>query len=258
MLAILKRWVLCRLPVITGLGLGSVRYRGFDARDDAYYQKFVKSQIDHPVKHQTLDWLHADETLPDTFSILDIGCGPGAMARLIETDKNLKERVRYTGLDQSDGALSYCKKKYPTHEFMKRDVLTDGLPEKPFDVIMLNEVIEHIPGYTDIIDQILARRPRIFILSTFAAIPERERDRRLWRPDTACYMNTYAFNKLHKYLRNAANGDLRIADFGPETYDRYWFPEKARILWYFRIVENVPELKPGDHSASNVCRGGAD
>lgn len=241
MLIGLKRWLLHRLPAITQQTGRTVRYRGFEAKPDEHYRNFVEKQIAHPVKRLTLDWLAADDRLPERFSLLDVGCGPGAMARLIEDHPALRERVAYVGLDQSYDALAYCARTFPPYRFVQRDVLRDGVPEEPFDVIMLNEVIEHLPDYREILKTLVDARPRIFVLSTFAVLPELDRDRRLWRPDAACYMNSYALHRLYAYLRGIAPGTLRVADFGMERFDRYWFPRKTRMVWYLQPENTVDE-----------------
>ena len=116
----------------------SVRYRAFSAAPDIL-DDFTTRQGDHPTKLLALRWLTSDPLLGETFSLLDIGCGPGVFARMIR-DAGLSDRIRYTGLDQSGSALDYCRSKYP-FRFLQRDLQTEGLPAEKFDVITIHEVV---------------------------------------------------------------------------------------------------------------------
>jgi SAM-dependent methyltransferase len=240
-----KRWVLYRLPVLLSTETRHVRYEAFQASDDAHYARFVASQRNGDAKKVLLDWLAADPLLNgDSFSLLDVGCGPGALYSMIQDDAVLRPRVRYSGVDQAEGAVRYADRTFPDARFFCRDVLRDGLPDEPFDVIAINEVVEHLSHYRPLLQLAAARKPKILVLCTFAAIPEYRRDRRLWRPDTRCYMNSYAAGPLQSFLRNEIAGELRTADFGTHEPQRYWFPKKAEILWYLR--------RPGEVASSST------
>ncbi len=232
----IKRWILFRLPAITGLNKDrNTEYTAFQAAPDSRYDKFIKSQIKSPAKKLLLEWLRNDDQLSqDSFSILDIGCGPGALMHMLQEDPELKGRAKYTGLDQAKGTIQYGAKVYTEGEFVQRDVITDGLPDEQFDVIAINEVVEHISGYEELLEAVKSHNPKIIILCTFAALPERKKDRRLWRPDTKCYMNSYALEPLLNFFHRVIGGEIRMANFGSYQTGRYWFPTKAEILWYCR------------------------
>jgi len=230
MLTLLRRWVSTRLPVMIPL-LRRVRYRGFSGRGIEFYRSFADKQSRNQRKIRAFEWMLADPALPERFTVLDVGCGPGGVAAVLRAHPEFAERVTYTGVDQNEDAIAFCRSEFPDRQFVVRDVLADGLPEGGFDVIMINEVVEHMPSYEPIFEAILARRPKVFVITSFGVVPEAADDRRLWRRDTQCYMNTYSAGRMYRFLRRRTR-DLMLWDEGTSVRGRYWFPVKAKILWY--------------------------
>lgn len=78
--------------------------------------------------------------------ILDMGCGNGALARLL-----LQKGYNVYGTDASPQGVAIAKKSYPD-KFFLQDISKDELPvelqHKKFDTIISTEVIEHLydPG----------------------------------------------------------------------------------------------------------------
>lgn len=233
-----RRWFSCRLPIILGTaGTRNVCYLGFDKEVDHKLLVEYGARKEGSQRVLTaLARLANDPLLSERFSLLDIGCGPGAIPHLLSRDEKLRERVAYTGIDQSNGAIAYCRKTFPNYHFEARDALRDGLPAGPFDVIMINGVVEHMPDYKDIVSAALDMRPKVFVLTTFGVIPQYDRDRRLWRPDMQCFMNSYAFMNVYRFLK-ARVRDLQVSDFGDLQISRYWFPRKTELMWYMRPID---------------------
>ena len=143
-----------------------VRYVSFTKKSDSDLDEYIEVQSKNPSKIQALDWLADDNLLDERFSLLDVGCGPGSLARMILRHPDLKNRVAYTGVDQSENAIRYCRDTMPkNYVIMCRDVLIEGLPEGSFDVIMINEVLEHISSYEEIIAAALEKKPKILIIN---------------------------------------------------------------------------------------------
>src|SRR5687767_11347863 len=90
------------------MGQKSVRYTAFDATTDVL-GNFIERQGEHPTKALALNWLEQDKTLPERFSLLDVGCGPGVFAKMVLNHPVLSSRISYTGIDQSENALAYCR-----------------------------------------------------------------------------------------------------------------------------------------------------
>ena len=196
----------------------------------------MKIRLNNPAKIQALDWLAKDPLLDGNFSLLDLGCGPGVIPQLVLKKQDLKSRVAYTGVDVSENALRYCRDRLPAdYIVLCRDVLNDGLPEGHFDVIMVNEVLEHLPSYKNLIAAALAKEPKIFIITTFAVLHGPKRDRTLWNAERQCYMNSYSFEKFFRYLRERVRCPILVCDVDRQTYDRYWFPRKELMVWYMHL-----------------------
>lgn len=230
----IKRWIETGLiPRLAGRK--QVRYLGWDVAteklDDA-----VKRQGDHPAKVLALDWLTREPALPERFSLLDVGCGPGVLAGMIQRHPSLSGRISYTGIDQSDSALERCRATYKgDFQFLKVNLQADPLPDR-YDVVTINEVIEHLPHYREVIDLALGLRPKVFILTTFGAIPGLRRDRVRWNQRHQSYMNSYSFEKLYEFLR-ARTDQLWVGDLGTQDFERYWFPRKTILVFYLRLSE---------------------
>lgn len=228
----LKRWV--QTGLLPRLGFNKqVRYLGWD-RTTEVLDDAVKRYGDHPTKALTLDWLAREPDLPEKVSLLDIGCGPGVLAGMIERHPALRARVAYTGVDQSEAALQYCRAHFPKdYQFLNVNLQREQPPGR-YDVAMIHEVVEHLPNYRDIIEAALALGPRIFVLTTFGAIPGLRRDRIRWNQQHQCYMNSYSFEKLYEYLRGKTS-QVWMADLGTQEFSRYWFPRKSLLAFYLKL-----------------------
>jgi ubiquinone/menaquinone biosynthesis C-methylase UbiE len=105
------------------------------------------------------DWLYAgahhafDEAtakyLPPGGDILDLGAGTGAnLGRLLDMDMPF---ASYTGVDVTEAMLAQARQKYaslPQAQFRRLDLMTDPLPEGPFDLVISTWALEHMadPG----------------------------------------------------------------------------------------------------------------
>jgi 2-polyprenyl-3-methyl-5-hydroxy-6-metoxy-1,4-benzoquinol methylase len=70
--------------------------------------------------------------------ILDVGCGPGWY-----TDK-LARFGKVTGLDLSEEAIEMAKARFPHITFIAGNIYDQLLPAKHFDVVVSQEVIDHV------------------------------------------------------------------------------------------------------------------
>ncbi|MBI2920191.1 MAG: methyltransferase domain-containing protein [Planctomycetes bacterium] len=238
MLKNLYYWFRYRLPA--GLRLvapNKVNYKSFSLKSDDEFARYNEARSKHPIKAILLEWLKHEALLGPKFTLLDIGCGPGVLTRTIFEDPELRDRVVYTGVDQSERALEYARRTFPQAKFEQRDVLERGLPEGTFDVVMINEVVEHMPDYEKAIDLAIAGGPKVFVLTAFAIMPEYAAHRVRWSPDGECYMNSYAWGRVQARLRKiAGNRPMLMADLGTIEFDRHWFPRKALSMFYLRLA----------------------
>jgi SAM-dependent methyltransferase len=247
MIKSLKRTLTARVPVsLKPQTQKKVLYAGFQKKDAPGFDEFVARQVQNPVKIKAIELLAQDGLLGGKLSLLDIGCGPGAVAQIIMNDPVLVNRISYTGVDVSRNAIGYLQSKIPEHfTAIEQDVVSHGIPEGRFDVIMLNEMLEHIHSYEQLVAAVIDRGPKVIVITTFGVLLDRKRDRRLWNRKTQCYMNSYAFERFYRYLRGKLACPIMIYDYETIADDRYWFPKKQLLLWYIRPAEpTIRFLKP--------------
>lgn len=71
-------------------------------------------------------------------SVLDIGCGDGAITGFLKLDNN----ISYIGIDVVEDLIERNKAKYPCHNFFKLNAVIDPLPE--VDLILCKDVLQHL------------------------------------------------------------------------------------------------------------------
>lgn len=118
----------------------------------------LKETLSHPQVYQTfqeaggffgarLKALKRQNVLADVKSIVDIGCGPGFIAR------HLPPGVRYTGFDLDQSYIEFARAKFGTDMIQFHcEPFDDAWARKlaPVDLVMMNGVLHHMPD-TDVI-----------------------------------------------------------------------------------------------------------
>lgn len=84
-------------------------------------------------------------------SVLDIGCGNGALA----CDVAARARAKVTGIDLCEANLRIARERYahPDVTYVHGDVRRD-LPPGPYDVVILSNVLEHIEPRVDFLRRV--------------------------------------------------------------------------------------------------------
>jgi SAM-dependent methyltransferase len=95
-------------------------------------------------------------------SVLDIGCGQGA---LLTTLRSEFPHIEPHGVDISPVAVELARKRVPDGRFWVLDTVKDRLNEK-FDLVVCSEVIEHIPDDRQTLSNIAAMTGKYLVLST--------------------------------------------------------------------------------------------
>jgi SAM-dependent methyltransferase len=94
--------------------------------------------------------------------VLDVGSGKGELAH----DLALRAGADVTGIDVKGASLAFARDRF-RHErvrFLERNAL-EVLPEGPFDVVVLSNVVEHLDARVDLLRRIArGLRPRCVLI----------------------------------------------------------------------------------------------
>lgn len=116
-----------------------------------FYDRFAQQFAQSRTPNQP-GWQRLLPFLPHSGRLLDVGCGHGRLARLLDQQGR---RVAYIGVDNSPQLLAIARTDaanlaIPT-TFVEADVTADGwiprLPAGPFDAVVAMAVLHHIPGW---------------------------------------------------------------------------------------------------------------
>ncbi|MFZ4808760.1 MAG: class I SAM-dependent methyltransferase [Hyphomicrobiaceae bacterium] len=112
------------------------------------------------------------ERIRDGEAVIDIGCGYGAVARSVAA---ARPGSRVLGVDYDDGRLAQAKSHPDTPSnlgFVKTDA-TVSVPDGPWDVVILSNVLEHIRDRPRFLRKLVATtQARRFLIR----VPHFERD----------------------------------------------------------------------------------
>lgn len=132
-----------------------------DHMDKLYYSKnpLVRFFHNQRISH-ILDIIPKGREL----RILDAGCGEG---HLIEKIHNLNPRHLLFGFDITKIALESAKKRVPEAKFSLQDLTKLNISKEFFDIIICQDVLEHIYDYKKVILNLinLLKKDGIFIIS---------------------------------------------------------------------------------------------
>jgi SAM-dependent methyltransferase len=144
---------------------------------------------------------------PKGSHVLDVGCGNGALTSDIAG--HVGEVVVY-GIDLVQENIDLAKEKYPGDNitYVCGDALTD-LPDKPFDVVILSNVLEHIERRVEFLSMLNQKyHPSHFLVR----VPCFDRD---WRVPLKKELGLdYRLDETHaiEYLYDQFAGELQEAN----------------------------------------------
>lgn len=80
--------------------------------------------------------------IPDSYSrVLEIGCGSGNFR------KNFSSNIEYWGIEPDHDAANMARKIYSTVLTGTYETSSDKIPKNYFDLVICNDVIEHMPDH---------------------------------------------------------------------------------------------------------------
>lgn len=102
----------------------------------------------------------------ENVKLLDIGCGMGYFTDIIS---NTFSNIDVTACDYSISAIKYANAHFPKIDFSVADIHELPYTEKYFDIIVLNNIFEHIPDIVSCLQKIsklLVNKNGYIIIST--------------------------------------------------------------------------------------------
>ncbi len=91
-------------------------------------------------------------TLEAPRRVLDLGCGPGNSTELLA---QRYPNAEILGLDSSPDMLSKARERLPQATFLEADIAS-WAPEKPFDLVFANAVLQWLPGHQTLFPRLLS------------------------------------------------------------------------------------------------------
>jgi SAM-dependent methyltransferase len=143
--------------------------------------------------------------------VLDIGCGIGALAHSIAS----RSDASVVAVDIEPGKIEQARREYAHAgiEYVVGDA-TDGVPGGPFDVVVLSNVLEHLPDRARFLHTVLSK---VAATRALIRVPLFERDWRVplkrelgveWRLDPT-HETEYTVESFRAEMEDAG---LRVTD----------------------------------------------
>jgi len=143
-------------------------------------------------------------------SVLDIGCGNGSFLKFIGTNRK-KPVSKLAGVDLSEKALAMSKETVPNGSFSALNI-ENGHLDDTFDLILCNDVLEHLNNDDQALRNIRQMAKRYFVCNTIQG-KMRESEREVG------HLRNYKKEELIKKLKVAGFNPLRIIEWGFPFYN---------------------------------------
>ncbi len=98
------------------------------------------NQADNEKRFEVMLNLMCREAKNATISLLDLGCGYGAMADYLIKNKK-SANILYNGIDISPKMIGKATELFPDQSFSTRDILQNPLPVESVDYVIMNGVL---------------------------------------------------------------------------------------------------------------------
>lgn len=153
--------------------------------------------------------------------ILEVGCGPGALAEALG---RWKPDARITGIDRDSAFIEFAREHVPGATFLEGDATALPFADASFDVTISNTVVEHVEPSAFFGEQLRVLRPGgvCLVLSSRRGIEVRAgclepsaREREFWKRVEA-FDDRFARLGVGKYAADEAELPKRMERFGFE------------------------------------------
>ena len=133
----------------------------------------------------------------DIKKVLEIGCGTGIYPI---KNKELFEKIDYTGTDISQSAIDYCKQN-SDFNFICGDFLKMDLKEH-YDLVFSHAVIDHVYDIDAFIEKTTSLSDNyVFINSYRGYFPNLHEHKMNWDAHDGCYYNDVSIKQIKRILQ---------------------------------------------------------
>jgi ubiquinone/menaquinone biosynthesis C-methylase UbiE len=121
------------------------------AKDDPYSVAVNINSNFHQRRFNATVALIKDFTKGDNIKILDLGCGEGHLTDVIKKENNSYDVY---GLDYAISAIDYAVDKFKNIDFIVADAYKPPYEDNYFDVVVCNNIWEHVPDPLSLLSKI--------------------------------------------------------------------------------------------------------
>jgi len=135
------------------------------AKDDPYSVADNINSNFHQRRFNSTVALIKEFTKGDNIRILDLGCGEGHLTDVIKKENSTYEVF---GLDYAITAIDYAVEKFKDIDFVVADAYKPPYPDNYFDVVICNNIWEHVPDPLSLLSVIsrITKNNGLLIIST--------------------------------------------------------------------------------------------
>lgn len=209
-----------------------------------YYERYVglspedfirRTQLENPHEMERAQRI-ADALPGDVASVLDIGCGAGIALHQIR-ERFSTGSVRGVGLERSAVIAAAARSLFGL-EIVEASAEALPFPDRSFDYVMANEVLEHLPWniYTAALKEIERVADRGILITT----PYNERRQFVTCPECTC-----SFNPFY-HVRSFSDSDLSglFDGFQRTEQELVWVRGRTPLLYEARRLKAALGFMP--------------
>lgn len=94
--------------------------------------------------------------------LLDVGCGEGFITAKI---KETFPFLNITGIDIEKEYIKYASEHFKNIKFIKDDIFKSNISDESFDIVICNQVLEHLNNYEEALDVIIKKSKKYILIS---------------------------------------------------------------------------------------------
>lgn len=159
------------------------------------------------------------DRFPDsgTGSVIDLGCGTGAMLRLIH---ERHPAMQLTGVDVSPDMLAVARRNAPEAKLVENDIVS--VPQKKFDVVLSLNVLHHMDdgaAHLAMLEKLCAHGGTLFLCDFSIDTTRIKIAEKWWSLSNPAYRKAFTQHDLRRMIGDAG---LAIRDQAILKPDWFW------------------------------------